>query len=95
MVASLLGDIWKLSKDSVHTIVLLDGVIQMLVVLLNMIVSNDVFQHLEAPVVLISLRWSIEENSNVGIDHLIVSHEEEGRSIDSPVIASSSRGGGL
>ena len=76
------GDIWKISEESVHGVVLLVDVIKMLSVLINSVRPEHVLQEEETVVVLVLDTWGIVEDTNVTVVHLIVSDEEDSWDVD-------------
>jgi hypothetical protein len=90
-----LGDIWELSEERVHRVVLLVGIIQVFSMLIDSVGAEHVLEEQEGVEVLVLSRWGIIEDSNVWVDHLIISHEENWWSIDWLVSTSESSSGGL
>jgi len=77
VLASLKGHVWELTKDTLSRVVLLLGIIEMLGVLLDVVVSDHVSQELERVVILVVDRWGIVEDTNVNVVHLVVSHHQQ------------------
>lgn len=71
------GNIRKISKKRVHGVVLLVAVIQMLGMLIDSVGTEHVLKEEERVVVLVLDTWSIVEDTNVGVYHLVISDEEE------------------
>jgi hypothetical protein len=76
------GDIYEVTKQSVHRVVLLVDIIQMLSILINSVGSEHVLKHEERVVVFISNTWSIIEDSDVGVVHLIISDHQKSWNIN-------------
>ena len=93
VAAHLASHIGQVSQEGVSSIVLLLAVIEMLSVLLDVVVTDHVLQKLEGVVVLVVDGWSVEEDTNVGVVHLIITHHEKSGHVDALVVVS--RGGGL
>jgi hypothetical protein len=77
VLAGLLSHIGKFTKNTMSRVVLLLGVVKVLSVLLDIVVADHVLQELEGVVVLVVDGWGIEEDTNVGVVHLVVTHHEE------------------
>jgi len=77
VVAFSSSDIWKISEESVHRVVLLVAVVEMLGMLINSVRTEHVLQEKETVVVLVLDTWGIVEDTNVTVVHLIVSDEED------------------
>ncbi len=88
------GNIDELAKQNVHGVVLLLDIIEMLGVLIDPVRAEHVLQEKEAIVVLVLDGGSVVEDTNVGIDHLIVAGEEHSRDVDR-LLGVLDRGGGL
>ena len=71
------GNIWKGTKESVHRVVLLVNIIEMLSILVNSVFAEHVLEEQETVVVIILDTWGIVEDTNVGVDHLIISDEQK------------------
>lgn len=89
------GDINEVSEKSVHGVVLLVHIIQMFSMLINSIRSEHVLQEKEGVVVLVLDSWGIVEDTNVRVDHLVISDEEKGWDVNSLLTVLSSNSGGL
>jgi len=89
------GDINEVSEKSVHRVVLLVHIIQMFSMLINSIRSEHVLQEKEGVVVLVLDSWGIVEDTNVRVDHLVISDEEKGWDVNSLFTVLSSNSGGL
>lgn len=76
------SDINKISEHDMHTVVLLHWGVTVLSVLVNSIASDHVLHKEEGVVVWVLSAWGIEEDTNICVDHLIISHHEEGWNID-------------
>jgi len=76
------GDIWEISEESMHRVILLVAVIEVLSMLVNSVRAEHVLQEEETVVILVLDSWSIVEDTNVGVVHLIVSDEEDGWNVD-------------
>jgi hypothetical protein len=76
------SDIWEVTEESVHSVVLLGNGVQVLSMLVNSVLSENVLEEQESVVVLVLNGWSIIEDSNVGVIHLIISDEEHGWNVD-------------
>lgn len=87
------SDINELAKKGVLGVVLLLDVVDVLGVLVDSVRAEDVLEESEGVVVLIVHRGGIVEHSDVGVVHLIVSHEEERRSEDAVLIRGLESGG--
>lgn len=81
VVAVGLGDVGQVTEESVHRVVLLVHIVEMLSVLVNSVGAEHVLKEKEAIVVLVLDGRSIVEDTNVGVDHLVVSDEEDRRSV--------------
>jgi hypothetical protein len=60
-----LGDIWELSEERVHRVVLLVGIIQVFSMLIDSVGAEHVLEEQEGVEVLVLSRWGIIEDSNV------------------------------
>jgi len=76
------GNIWQVTEKSVHGVVLLMDIIEMFSMLVNSVVSEHVLHEGEGIVVLVFDSWSIVEDTNVGVDHLIISDHEKSWDVD-------------
>ena len=76
------GDIWEITEESVHGVVLLVAVVEVLSMLIDSVGSEHVLQEEETVVVLVLDTWSIVEDSDVTVVHLIISDEENGWDVD-------------
>ena len=76
------GHIWQLTKDALGRVVLLLSIVEVLGIPLDVVVADDVPHELEGVVVLIVDAWSIVEDTNVGVVHLVVTHHEKRGSVD-------------
>lgn len=83
------GDIDEVSKHDVHSIVLLQGIVAMLSVSVNSVVSDHVLHQEECVVVWVLSSWSIKEDTDIGVVHLVISHHEKGWNVDTFVSSSS------
>ena len=73
------SDVWKVTKHGVHRIVLFLHIIKMCCMLVDFILTNHALEHKECVEVLVLPRWCIVENTDRGVEHLIVSdHEQSG-----------------
>lgn len=88
------GDINEVGEESVLGVVLLLSVVEVLGVLVNSVRAEDVLEESEGVVVLVVHRGGIVEHSDVGVVHLIVSHEEE-RGGEDAVLVGGLKGRGL
>jgi len=77
----------------VHRVVLLVSVIQMFSVLIDSVASEHVLHQSEGEVIFMVGSWSVIEDTNVGIDHLVISQHEKGWGIDWSLGAGSWDGG--
>jgi len=59
------------------------NIVQMTSILINPILAEYVLKEEEGIVVLILNSWSIVENTNIGVNHLIVTDEEDGWNVNS------------
>jgi hypothetical protein len=89
------GDINEVSEKSVHRVVLLVHIIQMFSMLIDSVRSEHVLQEKEGVVVLVLDSWGIVEDTNVRVDHLVISDEEKGWDVNSLITVLSSNSGGL
>ena len=71
------GNIWKITKKSVHTVVLLLDIIKVFSMLVDSEGTKHVFQKEESIVVLMLNARSVVEDSNVRVVHLIVTNEHK------------------
>ena len=71
------GNIWKITKKSVHTVVLLLNIIEVFSMLVDSEGTKHVFQKEESIVVLMLNARSVVEDSNVRVVHLIVTNEHK------------------
>lgn len=71
------GDIWEVSEKGMHGVVLLVDIIEVLSVLVDSVGSEHVLQKEEREVVFMLGRWSIIEDTNVGVVHLIISDHQK------------------
>lgn len=78
-----------------HSAVLLKNVIEMLSIVLDVVVGEDSLEELESVVVRVSISGSIEEDTDVRVDHLIISDHEKGRVVDSSLGVGNSSVGSL
>jgi len=76
------GDVGEVSKEHVHGVVLLLHVVEMTGVLVNAVVTEHVLEEEEGIVVGILDGGGVIEDSDVGVDHLVVSDEEESRDVN-------------
>jgi hypothetical protein len=76
------SDIWEITEEGVHGVVLLVAVVEMLSMLIDSVGSEHVLQEEETVVVLVLDTWSIVEDSDVTVVHLIISDEENGWDVD-------------
>jgi hypothetical protein len=82
VLAHLSGHIGKLTENSLGGVVLLLSIVEMLVVLLDIVVTDHRLQELEGVVVLVVDAGSIVENTDVGVVHLVITHHEQRGSVD-------------
>jgi len=75
------SDIWEVTEEGVHGVVLLVAVIQMLGMLIDSVGTEHVLKEEERVVVLVLHTGGVVEDSNVGVVHLVISHHEEGRDV--------------
>lgn len=78
-----------------HSAVLLCYVIEVLSVIHDVVGRENFLEELESVVVGMSKSRSVVEDSDVGIDHLIISDHEKGRVVNGSFGVSSGDGGGL
>ena len=78
----LLGHIWELSEHCLEGVVLFGNIVQVLGVVLDVVVAKDVLEKLEGMEVWVGIAWGIIEDSDVGVDHLVISGEEKSWGID-------------
>jgi len=71
------GNIWKGTEESVHRVVLLVDIIEMLSMFVDSVFAEHVLEEQETVVIFILDTWSIVEDTNVGVDHFIVSDEKK------------------
>lgn len=76
------GDVGQVAEERMHRVVLLVDIVEVLGVLVNSVRAEHVLQEKEGVVVLVLHRGSIIEDTNVGVDHLIVSNEEDRGRVD-------------
>ena len=93
VLASLSGHIGELAKDALGRVVLLLRIVEMSGVLLDVVVTDNVLHQLEGVVVLVVDTWSIVEDTNVGVIHLVVTHHKERGSVDALLVVVASAGG--
>lgn len=89
------SDIGQVTEEGVHAVVLLLNIIEMLGVLVNSVGAKHVLEEHEGVEVLVLHGGSIVEDSNVGVVHLVITDEHEGRNVDSLIHVLSDTGGGL
>ena len=77
------SDIWEITEEGVHGVVLLVAVVEVLSMLVDSVGSEHVLQEEETIVILVLDTWSIVEDSDVTVVHLIISDEENGWDVDS------------
>lgn len=77
------SNIWEISEESVHGVVLLVAVVEVLSMLVDSVGSEHVLQEEETVVVLVLDAWSVVEDTDITIVHLIISDEEDGWDVDS------------
>lgn len=75
------SDVGEVTEESVHRVVLLVDIVKVLSVLVHSVGTEHMLQEEEAVVVLILHRGSVVEDTNVGVNHLVISDEEDGRSV--------------
>lgn len=78
-----------------HSAVLLKNVIEVLSIVLDVVVGEDSLEELESVVVRVSISGSIEEDTDVRVDHLIISDHEKGGVVDSSLGVGNSSVGSL
>jgi len=71
------GDIRQVSEKSMHGVVLLMDIIEMFGMLVNSVASEHVLHEGESEVVLVFDSWGVIEDTDVRVDHLIISHHEK------------------
>lgn len=71
------GDIWEGTEKSVHGVVLLVDIVEVLSMLVDSVSAEHVLEEQEAVVVLILDAWGIVEDTNVGVDHLVISDHQK------------------
>jgi hypothetical protein len=76
------GNINQVSEKSVHGVVLLVDIIEMFSVLVDSVSTEHVLHELESEVILVFDSWSIIEDTNVRVDHLIISDHEKSWDVD-------------
>jgi hypothetical protein len=81
------GNIGKITKHCMHWVVLLLHIVKMASVLVNAVATEHVLEKEEWVVVSILDRGSIIEDTNVGVNHLIISDEEKSGNIDGSLLA--------
>lgn len=81
------GNVGKITEHSVHRVVLLLNIVEMAGMLINAIITEHVLEKKEAVVISILDGRSIVENTNVTVNHLIISNEEEGGNVDRSFLA--------
>lgn len=85
----------EISEETVHTVVLLVSVVKVNSVLVDAVVANHMLEESEGIVVWVLDAWSIEEDTNVGVVHLIISHHEEGWNVNALVLSTTGTSAGL
>ena len=75
----VLRDIWKISKHSVHAVVLLLHIIQVLCIFINGETSKHSLQKQEGVEVFMVPVRGVVEDSNVRVDHFIITNEHQSR----------------
>ena len=72
----------QVTEKGVHGVVLFVDIIEMFSVLVDSISTEHVLHELESEVILVFDTWSIIEDTNVGVDHLIISNHEKSWDVD-------------
>ena len=73
------GNIDELTKESMHGVVLLLHIVDVLSVHVNLVVAEDSLQQQETVEVFVFPAWSIIEDTDRRVDHLIVTDHEQTR----------------
>ena len=76
-MAILDGDIRKVAEQDVVGVVLFGCVVDVSIVLVNLVVANESLEEQESVVVFMRPARGIEEDSYIGVDHLIIPHEHK------------------
>jgi len=76
------GNVWQVTEKSVHGVVLFVDIIEMFSVLINSVSTEHVLHEGESEEILVSDAWSIIEDTNVRVDHLIISDHEKSWDVD-------------
>ena len=76
------GHIYQVTKHGMHRIVLLMNIIKMTSIFINSIGAEQVFEEQETIVVLMFDSWGIVENTNIGVDHFIITNKQDSWDID-------------
>ena len=71
------SDVWKITKHGMHRIVLFLHIIKMCCMLIDFVLTNHALEHQESVEIFVLPRRCIVENSNRGVEHLIVSDHEQ------------------
>ena len=95
VVAVSSGDINELTEESVHGVVLLLDVVKVLSVLVDSVGAEHVLEEQESVVVFVLDGGSIVEDTDVRVDHLIITDEEERGSQERSLGVNGFHGGGL
>ena len=66
-----------------HRVVLLVHIVEVTGILVDSVGTEKVLEEQESIVVFVLHRWCIIEDTNVGVDHLVVSDEEKSGDVDS------------
>lgn len=76
------GDIGKISEQSVHRVVLFVHIVEVFSILIDSVGAEHVLEQIESIIVLVLERWSIVENTNIGVDHLVISDHKDSWDVD-------------
>jgi hypothetical protein len=77
--------IGQVTEECVHGVVLLLDIVEMLSVLVDSVGAEHVLEEEECVVVLVLDAGGVVEDTDVGVVHLVITDEEEGRCVDSLV----------
>jgi hypothetical protein len=89
------GHVGQVTEQRVHGVVLLLDVVEVLSVLVDSVGAEHVLEEQERVVVLVLDAGSVVEDTNVRVVHLVITDEEQRRSVDSRVGVGLLAGGGL
>lgn len=76
------SDINKISKKGMHGVVLFLDIIQVFSIFVNSIRAKNVLKQKERVIIWIFDWRGIIENSNIAVNHFIISYEHKGRNVD-------------